>query len=373
MIRVLHYIGGIGLGGSQTFVMELYRRFNREEIQFDFVIFSERDSENGYKNEIESLGGKIYLCPRYSAKNHVKFCRWWDNFFNEHPEYKIIHGHVYSCASVYLQIAKRHGLATVCHAHSTSNGGGFVSDIIKRVYEKRIKNIADYLFACSTEAGVFLYGKKVVQSYKNYYMVPNCIDIDKFKFSAEKRNKIRSQYCISKKAFVVGHVGSFREAKNHEFIVSVFKNIKKENGSAILILVGIGERMNLIKHLCELNNISDSVIFAGNQHDVDEYYCAFDCFLFPSLWEGLPVSVVEAQASGLPCLISDRITKDVYLTGLIETLSLKKPAEEWARILTRYTLCDRKGVEITENARLQRFDSQPVAAWLQDFYKQMTK
>lgn len=370
MIRVLHNLGGIGLGGSQTFVMELYRQIDRSKIQFDFVIFN--DSNDGYKNEISALGGRIFLCPRYSLKNRRKFCAWWSEFFKNHPEYKIIHGHVYSCASVYLRIAKQNGLITICHAHSTSNGSNPLTNLIKRLYENRIKKFADYLFACSTDAGKFLYGEKALKR-NNYYLIPNCINVSKFNFSPEKRKQVRGRFGLGDDVFLVGHVGSFRVAKNHEFIVSVFKRLKEENKNAVLMLVGIGDRMSIIQEYCERNGLASSVIFAGNQHDVSSFYSAFDCFLFPSLWEGLPVSVVEAQASGLPCLISDRITKDVYLTSFIKTMSLNEDVNAWADQLFKYCSLSRREISLEDLNKLKKFDSAPVSLWLQEFYMNLAK
>ena len=372
MERILHNIGGIGLGGSQTFVMELYRKMDRSKIQFDFVIFSDKHADEGYKNEILSLGGKIFLSPRYSAKNHFKFCKWWKNFFRDHPEYRIIHGHVYSCASVYLSIAKRYGLKTICHAHSTANGGNFVSRIIKRLYEIRIKNIADYLFACSTDAGRWLYGVNATKK-DNYYLIPNCIDVAKFSFSKEKRREIRDLHGVTEETFLIGHVGSFRVAKNHEFIISVFERIKLLNSNAVLMLVGVGDRMDHIKEICDRKNLSEAIIFAGNRHNVSDYYSAFDCFLFPSLWEGLPVSVVEAQASGLPCFISDRITKDVVLTDLIETISLNESANYWAERVLTSAGKQRCAADVDEIGGLSDFDSDIVSKKMQDFYLSINK
>ena len=158
-IRIVHNIASLHLGGSQAFVMNMYRNIDRSKVQFDFVVTPE--TKEGFYDEITNLGGKIFSCPRYKGTNHIQYNKWWDDFFNEHPEYKVIHGHVRSTASIYLKIAKRHGLVTIAHSHSTSNENG-ISAIVKRIMQLPIRKQADYLFACSDKAGKWLYGEKAI-------------------------------------------------------------------------------------------------------------------------------------------------------------------------------------------------------------------
>ena len=146
MTKILHYIGGVSFGGSQSFVMELYRKMDRSQLQFDFVVFP--NEAGGIEDEIKTLGGKIFVCPRYSGKNHFEFCKWWKDFLRDHPEYHVVHGHVRSCASIYLAIAKKAGLVTIAHGHSTSNGRG-VSAVFKAILQLPIRHIAHHLFSCS--------------------------------------------------------------------------------------------------------------------------------------------------------------------------------------------------------------------------------
>lgn len=364
MTRVLHYIGSLNFGGSQSFVMELYRKIDRTKVQFDFVVFP--DESGGIEDEIIALGGKIFVCPRYSGKNHFEFCKWWKSFLSDHPEYHIVHGHVRSCASIYLSIAKRAGLVTVAHSHSTSNGRG-ISSVVKAVLQLPIRHIADHLFSCSDVAGVWLYGKKASQSYK-YKMVPNCVDIDRFAYTKQDRQAVRDEFEISDDSLVIGHVGRFHEAKNHERLVNIFASVLKNNSKARLLLVGDGELRAATEQLCKELGIYEKTIFVGAQAEPARFYSAMDVFLFPSKWEGLPLSVVEAQSSGLPCFVSDAITKNVKLTDLVTYISLNSTDDEWVdKIICQYG-SPRRGITSLQKGQLKSFDSERVARELQDFY-----
>lgn len=366
-IRVLQYIGGLGtFGGSQAFVMEMYRKLDRNKVQFDFVVFP--GTQGGYVPEAIELGANIYECPKYDVKNHKQFCHWWNNFLNDHSEYKVVHGHVRSCASVYIPICKKHGCVTIIHSHSTSNGNG-LDALVKYLMQLPIRRQADYLFSCSDIAGEWLYGRNAI-SQDNYRMIPNCIDLNRFSFDCMKRKEIREELGIKDNEFVIGHIGRFCEAKNHEFIIKVFNDITKKNSDSKLLLIGDGElKVSIEKLVCSLD-IRNRVIFSGNVSNPEQYYQAMDCFFFPSKWEGLPVSVVEAQASGLTCLISDTITKDVVLTDLVHQYPIENVGM-WVKAILNYKDGERKQIDSDQKKRLCRFDSQSVAKDLQEFYLSM--
>ena len=364
MIRVLQCVGSLGFGGSQTFIMSVYRAIDRTKVQFDFVVFPE--NIKGFYQEVEQLGGKVYVCPRFSPKNAVKFVRWWHRFFKEHPQYRIIHGHVRSVASIYLQIAKQYGLRTIIHSHSTSNGSGF-SAVVKSIFQRPLRNLADYLFSCSDYAGKWLFGEKAV-TLDRYKMVPNCVSCARFAYREQARREYREKYGISDDAFVLGHIGRFREVKNHRFLVDVFAEILSRQPNARLLLVGDGELREQTQQYCRDKGIGEQVLFAGNQVNTEDYYAMMDVFALPSFWEGLPVCAVEAQAGGLPCILSDSITRDVQVTELVSYESLEKGAEHWAEAVLQFVGRSRTGVSEQQLAQLKRFDSEQVAADLQAFY-----
>lgn len=325
-IRILHVLGTLNRGGAETMIMNIYRSIDRTKIQFDFMIHT--DKECDYNDEIIKFGGKIYNVPRYIGRNHFKYKKAWDSFFNIHPEYKIVHGHMRSTASIYLKIAKKHGLITIAHSHSTSSRGNKFEQLVKNIMQFPIRYIADYLFACSDEAGKWLFGRNVLNK-GNYKVIKNAIDIEKYTFNEVKRNEIRETLSIEDK-FVVGHVGSFTYPKNHKFLISVFYEVQKQYKDSILLLVGDGELRPYIQKQIDDLGINDKVKLTGVVANVNDYMQAMDVFVFPSLWEGLPVTVVEAQASGLQCFISDKVTEEVCITPCIKSISLNESVKNWA-------------------------------------------
>lgn len=361
-IRIVHNIASLHLGGSQAFVMNVYRNIDRSKVQFDFVVTPE--TKEGFYDEITNLGGKIFTCPRYKGTNHIQYNKWWDNFFNKHPEYKVIHGHVRSTASIYLKIAKKHELVTIAHSHSTSNGNG-ISAIVKRIMQLPIRKQADFLFACSDKAGKWLFGEKAI-TQQNYYMIPNGVDLKRFEFDINKRNQMRMTLGIKEDMMILGHIGRLSTPKNHKFLLNVFNQYHKINSNSKLLLVGDGELFDSIKQHINKLDINDAVIMTGSKQNTEDYYQIMDIFLFPSLWEGLPVSVVEAQANGLQCIISDVITHDVDLTALIQYLPLDEKL--WLGAIAEAHKKKRIGLTSEDRVRLQPFDAITVANKLQEFY-----
>ncbi len=323
MIRVLHMIGALEMGGSQALVMNLYRHIDRERIQFDFIL--DHPDRDDYAAEVKALGGRIFTMPGFHG-NVTEIRRSWDLFFKEHPEYKVLHSHVRSYASLYLPVAKKNGLKTIIHSHSTSNGSG-LSSLVKMALQYPLRYQADVLMSCTGEAGAWLYGKKACRGEK-FVLLKNGVDTGRFAFDEETRRQYRGQLGLEDK-LVVGHVGRFHEAKNHEFLLECFAALLKIRPDAMLLLVGDGELRPEIEGKIKDLGLEHSVLLTGNRSDVPELMWAMDVLAFPSKWEGLPVTVVEAQAAGLPCLISDRITKEVDISPLVHRLALDD-AGRWA-------------------------------------------
>lgn len=368
MIRVLHMIGSLDVGGSQTMIMNIYRRVDKNKIQFDFIV--DHPDQLYFAEEIKKMGGKIYFVPSFKGTNIVEIVKVWNDFFNIHREYHILHSHVRSYAVIYLLIAKKYGLITIAHSHSTSNGSGFPS-IVKNIMQLPIRYIADYLFACSDKAGVWLYGKKALTK-SNYQMIPNGVDLERFAFDKSKRQEIREQLGIKTNEIVIGHIGRFTEPKNHKFLVELFEEYHKKNPNSRLLMVGDGELYETVRKQCDELGIAESVIMTGSRTDTENFYQAMDVFVFPSLWEGLPVAVVEAQANGLPCLISDVITRDVNLTDLISYLQLADK-KVWINFIDKVMEDERMEVSDENRMKLQLFDSKKVAQKLEKFYLEQDK
>lgn len=367
-IRILQMINSLHFGGSQSFVMNVYRNIDRSKIQFDFVVIPEEKKD--LYEEVRKLGARIFVCPRYRIVNHFEYIGWWNEFFQAHPEYKVIHGHVRSTSAIYLSIAKKYGLKTIAHSHSTSNGKGLLG-IIKTMMQYPTRNIAEYLFSCSDIAGTWMYGKNALQR-PNYRMVPNGIDLRRFDYQPDKRYEVRKRLGIQGNEFVIGHIGRFTRPKNHIFLIQLFGHFVKQYPNARLLLVGDGDLWPIIQKECKNQQLSSKVIFTGAQSNPEDYYQAMDVFAFPSLWEGLPVSVVEAQASGLPCLLSDTITRNVELTPLVRYITLSD-MEAWEKALAEYQTYSRKSCSQKYSKELQGFDSRKVAEKLSTFYLNLAK
>jgi glycosyltransferase involved in cell wall biosynthesis len=361
-IRILQVFAEMNRGGAETMIMNLYRHIDRGRIQFDFIVHTQEKC--AFDEEIEQLGGRIYRIPRYVGKNHFAYKNAWKVFFMSHPEYRIIHGHVRSTASIYLKLAKRYNLSTIAHSHSISSGSG-ITAVIKDFFQYPIRYISDYFMACSESAGRWLFGDRIVTSNK-FRVINNAIDVESFTFNNQTRDAIRHEFKIENK-YVIGHVGRFHPTKNHEFLIDIFKNIHNQFNNSVLLLIGDGALKESIRIKVKNLNLENSVIFAGVRSDVPDIFQGMDMFLMPSWFEGLPVTLIEAQASGINCVISDTITKDVKITELVDFVSLQKSAEEWAGIILNYKgKIDRKNMsnQIVKSG----YDIQANVQWLTNFY-----
>ncbi|MCF2652707.1 glycosyltransferase family 1 protein [Anaeromassilibacillus senegalensis] len=361
-IRILHVVTYMGRGGLETMVMNYYRHMDRNQIQFDFLVH--RDFRADYDDEIESLGGYIYrlpqLIPWSSSYNNAL-----NRFFASHPEYRIVHIHQDCLSSVILKAAKKQGIPVrIAHSHSSSQDKN-LKYLIKLFYKRQIPALATQLFACGKEAGDWMFGGAP------YHIINNAIDTRKYTYRPERSRSMRQQLGINSDAFVVGHVGRFNTVKNHTFLLDVFAELKKKNRDAVLLLVGEGDlRSEMEKKVTSLG-MQDNVIFTGIRSDVPDLMQAMDCFVFPSLYEGIPVTMIEAQASGLPCVISDAVPAECQITSLVERLSLKDGATAWAEEILKHR-CDTRrdtGKAIADAG----YDIVSNAWWLHNFYLEQWK
>ncbi len=362
MRRILHVLGGLNRGGAETMIMNLYRNTDRQNFQFDFVIHNENMQD--YSREIAELGGKIYVFPKFTGRNYRELKAKWNTFFNEHPEYKILHSHVRSYASLYLPIAKRHGVRTIIHSHSTSNGSG-IKSVAKKFLQYPLRFQADRFIGCSETSGKWLFGKRIVNSEK-YHTLQNAIDIDKFKFNETVRNQYRAE--LNLEGRVYAHVGRLHPAKNHSFLLDIFKKIHEIDSTSVLLLIGDGDlRQDIEKRILELG-LGESVKMLGNRSDVDKLLSASDVFLFPSEWEGVPLTVVEAQANGLPCLVSNRVTTDVCVSELVTRLSIDVGVDSWIKCIMEI---DAERKDVSEKIATAGYDVRKNARWLEKYYLEL--
>lgn len=361
-LRILHVLGGLDRGGAETMVMNLYRNIDREKVQFDFVIHHpEKDS---YVNEVKLLGGKVFNIQNYKGINHLQYMKEWHRFFHEHPEYRIIHGHVRSTASIYLRIAKKYELITLSHSHNTSEGKGIVARV-KRILEKPIRNIADYLIAPSVKAGEWLFGKGAIEK-DNFYLLKNAIDTEKYAYNIKIREEKRSELNINNE-IVIGHVGRFEEQKNHEFLIQIFKQFHKINNNSLLVLIGVGKLEEEIKKQVNNSKLENNVLFLGERADVNELMQAMDIFILPSYYEGLGIVAIESQTAGLPTIVSEGIPSEAYLTNLISKINLDDSLYVWVETIHKY-LKENNRKDNSKLIKKNNYDIKETSIWLENFY-----
>lgn len=324
-IKILMVLDNTGRGGAQTYAVNVLRNINREKFQIDFAV--NRNPANGYGEEIINYGSKILYIPKFKVYNWGRYYKIWRNHLKKH-KYDIIHGHVSSTAYIYLKIAKIHHCATIVHSHSAGYRGSWFTQQVKKIFTKGAKKYADYWFSCSEKASVKLFGNEY-KTYPHYSEMPNAINVTTYKFDINIRNKIRKVLGLRNDIFLVGHVGSFSAPKNHLFLLNVFELLKNRINNAKLILVGEGPLEQLIKDCINSKNLTKDVLFTGNVGNVNEYMMAMDVMIFPSKFEGFPITVIEAQATGLYTVLSDTITRQVYLTPILNPASLEDKLSVW--------------------------------------------
>lgn len=328
MIRILQCVNDMHRAGLETMLMNYYRHIDRTQIQFDFLTHRPRKSD--YDDEIISLGGRVYHAPRLYPQNYPKYFKWMRNFFAEHPEYKIVHSHIDVMSYLPLLAAKKVGVPVrIAHSHNTALEKDF-KFLLKQYFRKKVNSVATHRFACGEAAGRFLFGKK------SFEIIPNAVEAEKFYFDEAVRKQKRRELAIENK-FVIGHVGRFCLQKNHEFLINIFDVVQRMAPDAVLLLVGVGEKLEQIKKQVFALGLETKVQFLGNRSDVNELYQAMDVFVLPSLFEGIPVVGVEAQFSDLPCLFSDRVPREVKFNRKSKFVDLDERSKFWANeILKTY-------------------------------------
>lgn len=335
-IRILQVFTIMNRGGAESMIMNYYRELDKTKIQFDFLVH--RQEKAAFDDEIESMGGKIYSVKAINPIKPESYYNELRAFFNEHPEYKIVHSHLNTFSCFVLKIAKEFNIpCRIAHAHiaiekvrlfsiltSKSNFIEGVKNFMKLRLKKKIHKYPTHYFSCGDKAGEWLFGKDV-----EFYTMNNAIDTDKFLINNRIRSKYRTEFNVGDN-WVFGHIGRFNTQKNHLFLLQIFSEVIKIKENARLFLIGDG---NLRKEIeLEINrlNLGDQVTLLGVRSDVPDLFQMFDVFVFPSLYEGLPVTLIEAQASGLQIFASNTITDEVILTDDVTFIALNKSPQKWA-------------------------------------------
>lgn len=329
-IRILHILpGNMNQGGIENFIMNVYRRINKDIIQFDFVVHSKE--KNFYEDEINQLGGKIYRIS-YKTKNYQKYKQDMEQLLEKHKEYNVIHIHsTYAISLFDVLIAKRYNRKVIIHAHSSN-------DILKRklihlTLKNKMSRKADYKFACSMKAANWLFTKASLKK-SSVTIINNAIETKKYLYNEEIRKNERKMLKLEDK-FVVGIASRLSHLKNITFLIKIFYEIQKKNKRAILLIVGDGPERKKLEEQVKCLNITDKVIFLGDCKNVNEVIQVIDVFVMPSICEGFGISLLEAQTAGIKCFTSkDVVPKEVQIQkneNILEFVSLKESPEQWAK------------------------------------------
>ena len=321
-IRVLQVVTVMNRGGLETMLMNYYRKMDRNKVQFDFMVH--REDKGHYDEEILSLGGRIFRMPQIRPGNYRVYFNKLDQFFSDHKEYKVVHSHINENSSFVLRAAKKAGVP--CRiAHSHLSDLGIDLKLPFRLYARSVmKDHPTKYFACSKNAGKWLFRNTNTEEIK---VLNNAVNVEEFLFNRETRQKVRQELGVRRNQLVIGHIGRFNKQKNHEYLIDIFKSVVEKRPDAVLVMIGEGNLKPQIEKKVSDLGLSSNVRFLGVRSDIADLMQGMDLFLFPSLFEGLPVVLVEAQAAGLQCVISDSITKESDITGRIEFTSLQETPE----------------------------------------------
>lgn len=350
--RILHIVPNMAVGGLETFIMNMYRNIDRNRFQFDFLVHYK--NRYAFDDEIENLGGYIYRMSVRDDNNIFKYIWQLHKFFSVHSEYKIIHAHMESLGMIFMFVAKWHGVKVrIAHSHN-SKAEPTVKGKIKYLLSRMYSVYATELFACSRVAGEYMFPNK------KYTIINNAIDVKKFLFNDKVRNEVRKELKLSEKNLVIGIVGRFERQKNHDFALKVFKKVVTINQRAVLLLMGKGDLESDIRKKVEELHLGKSVKFLGVRSDMDRLYQALDVFFMPSLFEGLPVAGIEAQASDLNCIFADTVSQELKIIPKVKYISLDDNIDVWVNAIinakienrkNRYSALEHAGYEVKVVAR----------------------
>lgn len=364
MIRILHSVSYMSRGGIETMLMNYYRNIDRTKVQFDFLCNSYL--HGAYDEEILSMGGRIFRSPGFSPLKRISYKKFMRELFAEHPEYKVVEAHNGPLGRYAMKAAKDSDIPVrIYHAH----GADLRFDLkwpIKYYCMKMLKYSMNEHFICSEKAGRFYMGDEVIDR-GDFHFIPNAIDIEKFIFNQETRDRLRKEYGLDNN-LIIGNIGRLSRQKNHFFILNTFAELHKINPAVHLVLVGDGEwHERVLKQINRLG-IKENVTLTGSIPNPQDWYQAFDLFFMPSLWEGLPVTGVEAQTADLPCVFSSAVTQEVKLSDKVEFLDLEQPQDLWVSRLYEIitNLAPRR--DMTKLITNKHYNIKTEASRLEDLY-----
>jgi len=337
-VKVLHFVDRMGMGGIQTFLVNNMKYMDTKKVQIDYLLLDDGVSYL-FEDTVKQMGSKVYKLEGIwinRARDYIKYAKKLNDFFKVNYDYKILHMHSSSKNFLVLYYAKKYGIKIrIAHSHNIEfQSKSKVKVLLGNFFKIFLTKTATHYFACSEMAGRWLFGEKILKKGK-LQVVPNAVDIDNFKYNDIRNKEIRKELGIEDK-IVIGHVGRFTKQKNHEYLIYIFYEIYKLNNNAVLLLIGEGQLENYIKTKVKQLGIEEKVIFMGVKNNVNEYMCVMDAFVFPSLFEGLGIALIEAQVNGLPCFTSaDVVPCEANVSDTLKYISLNDSPKEWANEILR--------------------------------------
>lgn len=355
-VRVLHVLQRMEAGGTQTMLMNVYRKIDRSKLQFDFLV--EYDEEQFYDKEIKALGGKVYRTNLRKDANVPRFTKVLRSLIREN-RYPIVHAHTYSIGYFVLKAAEKEGVVVrIAHSHNNKMGGTAVP--LKVVMRALFPIHATHFMACSREAGEFLFGNR------DFIVVKNAIDVESFAYSEKVRDEVRRELGLER-SFVVGNVGRLHYQKNQSLLLDIFAKILELRPDARLLIIGDGPLKSELLMKAERLGLTERLVLLSNRSDMNRLYQAMDVFVLPSLYEGLGIVAIEAQASGLPTICSDGVAEDANVSPLFRRCSLKASSMEWAETIVSAD-GQRNPIEGSAGVKAHGFDANDNAVRLQAWY-----
>lgn len=358
-IRVLQVLTAMNRGGAETMIMNYYRALDKTKVQFDFIVH--RQQRGDYDDEIERMGGRIFRAFPIRPWNYLSYFNWLNKFFKKNARnYVAVHSHIQENSGFPLMFAKKYGIKTlVSHSHIADLGIDY--KYLFRQFGKIFTNkYANVKLACGVEAGKFLYGER------DFEILRNAIPAKDYAFSETIRKNVRENLGISDSTYCIGSVARLCPQKNHEFMIRIFSEYHKKHPDSLLVLAGTGPLLDSMKDLTKRLNIEKSVRFLGLRSDIPDLLQSFDVFLMPSLFEGLPVSLIEAQAADLPIVVSNVVDKDCDFTDNLFFVGLDESPERWCEVLERAHTHTRKNT--IKAVREAKYDVEENTRILLDIY-----
>ncbi|MFI3326826.1 MAG: glycosyltransferase family 1 protein [Clostridia bacterium] len=361
--KVLLFVDRLRVGGIQILLANLLETFDKTELEYELLTLDDGEDYD-LEKKIAKTGIKIHKLKGIwvrKPQDYMTYCKAVKNFFKEHNDYIAVHINTGPKNYFVLKYAKKYGIKVrIAHSHNTGyQTNSKAQKILGDFFKNGLKKYATDYLACSDLAGQWMFGNE------KFTMLPNGVDLEAYQFSQSARDKIQAELCIENK-LVIGNVGRFTTQKNHKFLIDIFAEIYKKNENSVLLLAGIGETLDNAKAKAKTLNLENEVKFLGFREDVKDVVQAMDIFLMPSLYEGFPVTAVEAQCSGLPCVFSDTITKEAKILENVKYLPLEMPTNQWADEVLSVKLTDRANTK--QELKQKGFDIVDMAKKLESYY-----